>query len=45
MFHYSAGKALLLFLFPLILLGQVQKKELIRLPYDELKKLYFDNEI
>jgi AraC-like DNA-binding protein len=44
MFPYSTSKALLLFLFPLILLGQVQKKDLVRLPYDELKNLYFDNE-
>lgn len=44
MFHYSPSKALLLFLFPLILLGQVQKKDLVRLPYGELYSLYFDNE-
>jgi AraC-like DNA-binding protein len=44
MFPYSTSKALLLFLFPLILLGQVQKKDLVRLPYDDLKNLYFDSE-
>jgi AraC-like DNA-binding protein len=44
MFPYSTSKALLLFLFPLILLGQVQKKDLVRLPYGELYNLYFDND-
>jgi hypothetical protein len=44
MFSYSTGKALLLLVFPLILLGQVQKKDLVRLPYGELYSLYFDNE-
>lgn len=38
------SKKLFLFLFPIVLLGQVQKKDLARLPYDQLKKLYFDNE-
>jgi AraC-like DNA-binding protein len=44
MFHYSTGKVLLLFLFPLILLGQVQKKNLARLSYDELYNLCSDND-
>jgi AraC-like DNA-binding protein len=44
MFNYFWSKALFLFLLPFILLGQVPKKDLTRLPYDELKKLYFDNE-
>ena len=44
MFNYSKSKALFLFLLPLTLLGQVPKKDFPRLPYDELKKLYFDNE-
>ncbi len=44
MFPYSTSKALLLFLFPLILLGQVQKKDLVQLPYDELKELFIKND-
>ncbi|MGO4822464.1 MULTISPECIES: hypothetical protein [unclassified Flavobacterium] len=38
------SRKLFLFLFPIVLLGQVEKKDLARLPYDQLKKLYFDNE-
>jgi AraC-like DNA-binding protein len=44
MFHYSAGKALLLLVFPLILVGQVQKKDLAQLSYDELYNLCSDND-
>lgn len=38
------SKKLFLFLFPITLLGQVQKKDLTRLDYGELHNLYFDNE-
>jgi AraC-like DNA-binding protein len=44
MTHFFWSKNLFLFLLPIALLGQVQKKDLTRLPYDNLKKLYFDNE-
>jgi AraC-like DNA-binding protein len=38
------NKILFLFLIPFTLLGQTPKKDLTRLTYDELKKLYFDND-
>ena len=37
-------KNLFLFLLPLTLLGQTPKKDLTKLNYEDLKKLYFDNE-
>ena len=37
-------KNLFLLLIPLTLIGQAQKKNLTRLSYDEIKKLYYDNE-
>ncbi|MFE3872280.1 helix-turn-helix domain-containing protein [Flavobacterium sp. ZS1P70] len=44
MAHFLWSKTLFLFLLPLALLGQVQKKDLTRLPYDDLKKLFIENE-
>jgi AraC-like DNA-binding protein len=38
------NKILFLFLLPLMLLGQNQKNDLTKLPYEQLKKLFFDNQ-
>lgn len=38
------NKKVLLFLLPIIALGQTQKKDYTKLSYDELKTLYWDNE-
>ncbi|TDE01961.1 helix-turn-helix domain-containing protein [Flavobacterium hiemivividum] len=37
------NKNLLFFLLPIVLFAQVHKKDLSKLPYDDLKKLFFDN--
>ncbi|MBG6110625.1 tetratricopeptide (TPR) repeat protein [Flavobacterium sp. CG_9.10] len=37
-------KNLLLFFLPIVLLAQVHKKDLKQLPYDDLKKFFWDNE-
>lgn len=44
MIHSSPTKTIFLLVFPLILLGQVQKKNLARLSYGELYNLYSDND-
>lgn len=37
-------KTILIFFIPFVLLAQMQKKDLTKLPYNELKNMYFDNE-
>jgi AraC-like DNA-binding protein len=37
-------KSLMLFLFPIFLFAQTQKKDLKQLPYETLKKFFWDNE-
>jgi AraC-like DNA-binding protein len=44
MTHSFWCKNLFLFLLPFTLLGQTPKKDLTKLNYEDLKKLYFDNE-
>lgn len=44
MHYFLWNKKLFLFLLPIILSAQVNKTDLTRLPYDDLKKLYFNNE-
>ena len=44
MFHNTTSKVLFLFLFPLVLLGQVSKTDLSLLAYDELKELFIKND-
>jgi AraC-like DNA-binding protein len=44
MFRLFWNKILILFLFPLFLFAQVQKKDLKQLPYDTIKKFFWDNE-
>lgn len=41
--YFLWNKKLFLFLLPIILSAQVKKTDLTKLPYDDLKKLYFDN--
>lgn len=44
MHQLLCNKTLLLFLMPYVLFAQSNKKDLAKLPYSELKNLYFDNE-
>ncbi|WP_300568339.1 helix-turn-helix domain-containing protein [Flavobacterium sp.] len=43
MINFFSRKTFFILLLPITLLGQVKKNDLEKLPYDTLKKLYFDN--
>ncbi|MBC5837288.1 hypothetical protein [Flavobacterium muglaense] len=45
MYKLHLHKTLLIFLLPFLLLAQSQKKDGTKLTYDELKNLYFENDI
>lgn len=42
--YFLWNKSLFLFLLPIILFAQVKKTDLTRLPYDELKELFIEND-